>query len=168
MKDKDKGHPSGEDYTSIDLNILGILSENSRENFNQIAIKLGNSPVTIKKHIEELEQKGIIKGYGVQIDFEKLGYDIVATIEITVSKGKMIEVETDIAENPNVFGVYDITGDYDALVFARFKTRTELSEMIKKLHASPYVERTNTHLILNVIKEGSSFVKLLDKEKKKK
>ncbi len=33
MKDKDKGHPSGED---IDLNILGILSENSRENFNQI------------------------------------------------------------------------------------------------------------------------------------
>ncbi|GAI75787.1 unnamed protein product, partial [marine sediment metagenome] len=86
-------------------------SENSRENFNQIAIKLGNSPVTIKKHIEELEQKGIIKGYGVQIDFEKLGYDIIATIEITVSKGKMIEVETDIAENPNVFGVYDITGD---------------------------------------------------------
>jgi len=165
MKDKGKGPPSGED---IDLNILGILSKNSRENFNQIAIKLGNSPVTIKKHIEELEQKGIIKGYGVQIDFEKLGYDIIATIEVTVSKGKMIEVETDIAENPNVFGVYDITGDYDALVFARFKTRTELSAMIKKLHASPYVERTNTHLILNVIKEGSSFVKLLDKEKKKK
>ena len=165
MKDKDKGHPSGED---IDLNILGILSENSRENYNQIAIKLGNSPVTIKKHVEELEQKGIIKGYGVQIDFEKLGYDIIATIEVTVSKGKMIEVETDIAENPNVFGVYDITGDYDALVFARFKTRTELSAMIKKLHSSPYIERTNTHIILNVIKEGSSFVDLLEKEKSSK
>jgi DNA-binding Lrp family transcriptional regulator len=161
MKDKDKAHPSGED---IDLNILGILSENSRENYNQIALKLGNSPVTIKKHVEDLEQKGIIKGYGIDIDFEKLGYDIIATIEVTVSKGKMIEVETDIAENPNVFGVYDITGDYDALVFARFKTRTELSAMIKKLHASPFVERTNTHLILNVIKEGSSFVDLLEKE----
>jgi len=77
----------------------------------------------------------------------------------------MIEVETDIAENPNVFGVYDITGDYDALVFVRFKTRTELSAMIKKLHSSPYVERTNTHIILNVIKEGSSFINLLEKEK---
>lgn len=152
----------------IDLNILGILSENSRENFNQIAKTLKKSPVTIKKHIEELEQQGVIKGYGIDIDFEKLGYDIIATIEITVSKGKMIEVETDIAENPNVFGVYDITGDYDALVFVRFKTRTELSAMIKKLHSSPYVERTNTHIILNVIKEGSSFVKLLDKENKKK
>ena len=161
---KDKEHPSSSE--DIDLNILGILSENSRENFNQIAKTLKKSPVTIKKHIEELEQQGVIKGYGIDIDFEKLGYDIIATIEITVSKGKMIEVETDIAQNPNVFGVYDITGDYDALVFARFKTRTELSAMIKKLHSSPYVERTNTHIILNVIKEGSSFLKLLDKEKK--
>ena len=104
----------------------------------------------------------------IDIDFEKLGYDVIATIEITVSKGKMIEVETDIAENPNVIGLYDITGDYDALVFARFKTRKELSEMIKKLHASPNVERTNTHLILNVIKEGSSFIKMLEKEKNNK
>ena len=164
MKDNERPS-SGED---IDLDILGILSGNSRVNFNQIAKTLKKSPVTIKKHIEELEQQGIIKGYGIDIDFEKLGYDIIATIEITVSKGKMIEVETDIAENPNVFGVYDITGDYDALVFVRFKTRTELSAMIKKLHSSPYVERTNTHIILNVIKEGSSFVKLLDKENKKK
>ena len=152
----------------VDLDILGILSKNSKQNFKQISDELKKSPVTIKKHVEELEKDGIIKGYGVDIDFEKLGYNIIATIEITVSKGKMIEVETDIAENPNVFGVYDITGDYDALVFARFKTRKELSEMIKKLHASPYVERTNTHLILNVIKEGSSFIKLLEKEKKKK
>ncbi|MHA1460452.1 MAG: Lrp/AsnC family transcriptional regulator [Promethearchaeota archaeon] len=152
----------------LDLDILGILSKNSKQNFKQISDELKKSPVTIKKHVEELEKHGVIKGYGVDIDFEKLGYDIIATIEITVSKGKMIEVETDIAENPNVFGVYDITGDYDALVFARFKTRKELSEMVKKLHASPYIERTNTHLILNVIKEGSSFVDLLDKEKKKK
>ncbi len=162
MNDK---KPSVDD---VDLDILGILSENSKKNFKQISDELKKSPVTIKKHTEELEKDGIIKGYGIDIDYEKLGYDIIATIELTISKGKMIEVETGIAENPNVFGVYDITGDYDALVFARFKTRAELSAMIKKLHASPYVERTNTHIILNVIKEGSSFVKLLDKEKKKK
>jgi len=161
----EKEHRSVDD---VDLDILGILSENSKQNFKQISDELKKSPVTIKKHVEELEKNGIIKGYGIDLDFEKLGYDVIATIEITVSKGKMIEVETDIAENPNVFGVYDITGDYDALVFARFKTRKELSEMIKKLHASPYIERTNTHLILNIIKEGSSFIKLLDKEKEKK
>jgi len=76
----------------------------------------------------------------------------------------MLEVEKEIAGNPNVFGFYDITGDYDALILARFKSRFELSDMIKKLHASPNIESTNTHLILNVIKESSSFNELIKKE----
>jgi len=89
----------------VDLDILGILSRNSKQNFKQISEELKKSPVTIKKHTEELEKDGIIKGYGIDIDYEKLGYDIIATMEITISKGKTIEVETEITENPNVFGV---------------------------------------------------------------
>ena len=86
-------------------------------------------------------------------------------IEITVSKGKMLEVENKIAQNPNVFAVYDITGTYDALILARFKKRAELSGMIKDvIHASPYVERSNTHIVLNVIKEKDSFTELINKE----
>ena len=150
----------------LDTEILKKLSIDGRVSFRQLAKDLGNkSPVTIKKHIEDLEQKEIIKNYGVQIDYEKLGYDIIALIEITVSKGKMLEVERKIAQNPNVFAVYDITGTYDALILARFKTRAELSEMIKdEIHASPYVERTNTHIVLNIIKEESNFLQLIEKE----
>jgi len=38
--------------------------------------------------------------------------------------------------------------------------------MVKTIHKSPNIERTNTHLVLNVIKEGSSFSELIDKEEK--
>ncbi len=151
----------------VDLDILAVLSKDGKAKYHHIAEKLGKSPITIKSHIDKLEESGIIKNYGIQIDYEKLGYNIIAVIEITISKGKMLEIEKEIAENPNVFGVYDITGDYDALILARFKSRFELSAMVKKIHASPYVEGTNTHLILNVIKEGSSFDELLLKEKLK-
>jgi len=159
---KDINQPLTEE---IDLEILRILSQDGRESYHKISTELNKSPVTIKKHVELLEEKKIIKNYGVRIDYEKLSYNIIAIIEITISKGKMIDVEKEIAQNPNVFGVYDITGNYDALIFARFKTRPELSAMIKNLHASPNVERTNTHLILNIIKEGSSFSELMDKER---
>ena len=46
---KDKELNSVED---VDLNILGVLSENSRENYNQIAQILKKSPVTVKKHVK--------------------------------------------------------------------------------------------------------------------
>lgn len=158
----DKEIPSIDD---VDLDILGILSEDSKTKYHHIAETLGKSPITIKSHIEKLEESGIIKNYGIQIDYEKLGYNIIAIIEVTISKGKMLDVEKDIAKNPNVFGVYDITGDYDALILARFKSRFELSAMIKDLHASPNIEGTNTHLILNVIKESNPFNELLKEEK---
>ena len=158
---EDKELPSIDD---TDLDILAILSEDGKIKYHHIANKLGKSPITIKSHIDKLEESGVIKNYGIEIDYEKLGYNIIAVIEITISKGKMLEVEKDIAKNSNVFGVYDITGDYDALILARFKSRFDLSDMIKDLHASPNIESTNTHLILNVIKESSSFNELIKKE----
>lgn len=162
-------YPNLKDISEIDIKILKKLSEDSRISLRQLAKDLGNkSPVTIKNHVEELEKKDFIKNYGAQINFEQLGYVIIALIELTISKGKMLEVERDIAQNPNVFAVYDITGEYDALILARFKTRGELSDMIKEIHTSPYVERTNTHIVLNVIKEANSFVGLIEKESKKK
>ncbi|MFX0141677.1 MAG: Lrp/AsnC family transcriptional regulator [Candidatus Hodarchaeota archaeon] len=152
----------------LDLNILGILCEDGRKSHRSIGAKLEKSHLTIKKHVDDLEDKGIIKGYSANIDFEKLGYEIISIIELTISKGKMLEVENKIAKNPNIFAVYDITGEYDALILARFKNRRDLSKMIKEIHTSPYVERTNTHLVLNVIKEASSFIGLIEKENEKK
>jgi DNA-binding Lrp family transcriptional regulator len=150
----------------LDLEILKFLSQDGRKTYHYIAEKLSKSPVTIKKHVEGLEESGIIKNYGVQVDYEKLGYNIIAAIEIIISKGKMLDEEKKISEDPHVFGVYDITGDSDALVFARFKDRKELSAMIKQIHTSPNIERTNTHIILNVIKEGTSFSEIIEEDKK--
>jgi DNA-binding Lrp family transcriptional regulator len=157
------------DLSDLDIKILTKLDEDGRLSFRQLTRDLEvGSPVTIKNHVENLEEKGVIKNYGIQIDYEKLGYDIIALIELTVSKGKMLEVEKKLAKIPNVFALYDITGTYDALILARFKTRAELSEMIKEeIHTSPYVERTNTHIVLNVIKEESSFNKLMETERAK-
>lgn len=159
---------SPDNISYLDFEILKKLSIDGRISLRQLAKDLGNkSPVTIKNHVEKLENKGIIINYGAKINYEQLGYEIVALIEVTISKGKMFEVEEKIAKNPNVFGVYDITGTYDALILARFKTREELSKMIKEIHKSPNVERTNTHFVLNTIKESSSFVDLIDKGEKK-
>lgn len=154
---------SKDDIVRLDIEILKKLSEDGRISLRQLAKDLDKSPVTIKNHVEKLENNGIIMDYGVQIDFEKLGFEIIALIELTISKGKMLEIEQNLAKNPNIFAVYDITGEYDALILARFKNRGDLSKMIKKIHISPFVERTNTHFVLNVIKENSSFNELLKK-----
>jgi Lrp/AsnC family transcriptional regulator for asnA, asnC and gidA len=54
-----------------------------------------------------------------------------------------------------VQAVYDVTGDFDALVIAKFRSRRELDSFVKSLQTIEFVERTETNLILNIIKEDS-------------
>ncbi len=148
----------------LDIEILKILSKDSTISNSNIANQLDKHPTTIANHVTELKKNGIIKEFSITIDYEKLGFDIIAIIELTISKGKMLEVERDIAKISNVFAVYDITGQYDALVLTRCKNRKALSVLVKKINSYNNVIRTNTHIILNVIKEGTNFFDLINME----
>lgn len=136
-----------------DLLLLRELSNNSRQSFRKIAQKIGISTMTVISKYDKLAKSGIIKKPSLVVDFEKLGYSFIAIIEINVSKGKLTEVERLISKKPQVFAVYDITGETDALVLARFKSREDLNTFIKSLSNIEFVDRTNTHVILNVVKE---------------
>ena len=54
---------------------------------------------------------------------------------------------------PNVFAVYDITGSSDVIILAKFKNRRAIDLFLKKIQTIEYIERTETNLILNTIKE---------------
>jgi len=75
------------------------------------------------------------------LDHEKIGYELTATIEITVSKGKFLGVKKEIEKFSNICAVYDITGLTDAIIIAKFKKRQELSDFIKNLLATPNIEQ---------------------------
>ena len=141
------------DLDRRDREIIKLLIKNSRLSIREIARRLKLSPGTIQARLKRLEDMGIIKGYTTMIDYEKLGYDFPVLIDVKVSKGMLFEVEKKIAEHPNVIAVYDVTGEYDIAVIARFKKRKELDEFVKSLQKMDFVERTNTRLILNVIIE---------------
>jgi len=136
----------------IDEKILKNLLVDARLSARQMAIKLGMSTVTILSRIKKLEKEKIIKGYTAIIDHEKLGYDLTAIIEI-IAKKDIVDIEEKLSKFENVCGVYDITGNADTIIIAKFKERNELSKFVKSLSSMPNVENTVTHVVLNTAKE---------------
>ena len=136
-----------------DLKILQVLLEDARFSSRQIAKKVGVSVGTVLSRIKKMEEEGLIKGYSVIMDHEKIGYQLTVVMEITVSKGRLVEMENEIAKISNVCSVYDVTGLTDAFIIAKFKSREELGKFTKRLLALPYIERTNTHVVLTTVKE---------------
>ena len=138
----------------LDRNIMNALIEDSRLSYRQIAKKLGVSVATVMHRVNILEKEKIIKRNTSILDYEKLGYDIEVLIDVRIAKGKLIEVERKIAVDPNVFAVYDTTGDFDAVILARFQNRRKMDAFLKKIQTYDFVERTNTKLVLSTIKES--------------
>ncbi len=142
------------ELNGTDIKILQDLLKDARFSSRQIAKNVGVSVGTVLSRIKKMEDEGLIKGYSVILDHEKLGYQLTVVTEITVSKGRLVETEKEIAKIPNVCGVYDVTGLTDAMIIAKFKSREELGVFTKKILALPYIERTNTHVVITTVKEN--------------
>ncbi len=140
-------------WDDLDLEILRLLNRDARQSYRDLARQLKISTSTVSTRIHRLEKKGIITGYAPIIDQSKTGFDLPVVIGLQISKGKLLEVQQKVAEDPRVYGVYDVTGDWDSIVMARFRDTRELDAFIKRVLALPYVERTYTQVVLNTVKE---------------
>jgi Lrp/AsnC family transcriptional regulator for asnA, asnC and gidA len=136
-----------------DLSIINALINNSRQSYRDLAKVSHVSIATIGNRIKELTKKNILQGYTTLIDYDKLGYETHVMISIRVSQGKELIIEKRLFNDPHVTAIYDITGDFDVLIIARFKNRKSLDTYVKKIQTYEFVERTQTQLILNTIKE---------------
>jgi len=146
----------------VDRRILNLLQKDSRLSFNKIAVRARISVGTAYNRIKNMEAKGILKGYTVVIDTEKLGYNLTAVIFVQAEGANSIVLEEEIAKANNVIAAYDVTGEFDAAIIAKFKDRNDLSSFIKHLAAKAYVKRTITNVSLQTVKED--FIKVPQKE----
>jgi DNA-binding Lrp family transcriptional regulator len=137
----------------LDWGILRELNVDARRSHREIAHRLRVSPTTVSAHILRLEREGIIQGYVPLLNDEALGWDLTATIGIRISKGRLREVEEQLARDPRAYLIYDVTGDFDALVVGRFRDRRDLDRFVKRTLQEPHIERTNTQVVLNRVKE---------------
>ncbi len=142
-----------EKYDEKDNILMRNLIMDARLSARQISLKTDMSTVTVLARIKRLEKAKIIKGYTAIIDHEKIGYDLTAIIQVVAKKDRIKDIEEKIAKYENVCAVYDVTGEADIMVIAKFKSRSNLSDFVKRLGTIPHIEDTETHIVLNTTKE---------------
>lgn len=141
--------------SNTDKRIINALIENPRQSYRELAKEAHVSIATIGNRLKFLEKNKLIKGYTSYIDYDLIGYDTHVIINIRVSQGQEKAVEKKLFNSPNITSIYNLTGDFDIMLIARFKNRRELDSYLKIIQAYEFVERTQTQLILHTIKETS-------------
>ena len=136
-----------------DRRLLAVLLEDARISQRGLAQRIGVAQGTITNRLRRLEELGVIKGYTVLLEPESIGWTMTVITGLRIEKGSMINVQQNIAADPRVFAVYDVTGDYDSMVLARVQSRKDLDDLTKTVFTRKGVHRSFTQVVLNTVKE---------------
>ncbi len=137
----------------LDRKILSLLQKDARLSYREVAKELKVAVGTVYNRLKRMEEKGIILGFTPKLNYEKLGYELTAIIGIKAQGKKIIQIEQEIAKNEHVLCVYDVTGEYDIIAVAKFKGREDMNRFVKWLLSIDGVEKTNTHVAMDIVKE---------------
>src|SRR5690625_3586742 len=97
-------------YDDIDKQLLEELVENGRISYVELAEKVNLSRVAVKDRIDSLMKRGIIEKFSAVINSEKIGKKVSAFFDVDVEPNRLQEVAENLADNPNVASIYQMTG----------------------------------------------------------
>lgn len=118
---------------AIDLKLIGLLQKNARYSLKQLAEQVFLSSPAVSSRIERLEKEGYVKGYQAEIDEEKLGFHIIAFINLEMTPKQKATFYPFVNSCPNVLECYCVTGQYSMLLKVAFPSTQELDSFIGRL-----------------------------------
>lgn len=130
----------------IDRKILKLLQENARTSLKTIAEKTFLSSPAVSSRIERMEREGIILGYEAQVDPIKLGYHILAFINLNVLPEDKPKFYAYANEVPNILECSCVTGEYSMLMKVAFPSTKELDIFVGQLQK---YGKTSTQIVFS-------------------
>ena len=139
-----------------DLAILKEVRQNGRISNNELARRINLSQPAAHSRLKRLQLAGVIKGFTAQLDYEKLGYELICFFQTRLRDHAETDIErfeSEVASFPEVLECNYLTGEWDYLIKAVFQSRRDLERFLRnRLSTIPGVSQIITSLVLSEIK----------------
>ncbi|WP_408957905.1 HTH-type transcriptional regulator Lrp [Natrinema sp. 74] len=144
-------------YENLDEDLVNELLDNGRTSLRSLAEELDVSVTTVSNHLSNLEESGVINGYTPKVDYDAVGYDVTAVIQLKAEGNALPEITETLQDHSQMISVYEVTGDYDVIAIGKFTDTDDMNEQIKSLITDPDINQSNTSIVLNTVSEHNQF-----------
>ncbi len=148
------------DLDDMDVQVLRELQADGRISNVELARRVNLSPPATHARIKRLQQQGYIKAAVAILDREKLGFDLLCFIQISLQMHQLEQVERfrqAVRQMPEVLECYHLTGEYDYLLKVVIRNRQDLERfVVGNLTPLPGVARIHTSVVFSEVKSASA------------
>jgi Lrp/AsnC family leucine-responsive transcriptional regulator len=135
--------------SNIDRKIIESIKHNPRFILVDISSKIGINHKTLQKHIMQLEKNKVIKGYGVLLNYRKLGYEWNICI-LNITPGSNLSSLLNLLKKENNVPFISTTIENNIIFDYVSKDYNELKEFLDKLQIE-FSKIIDTYKILSVL-----------------
>ena len=134
----------------IDEKILGILREDSRTAFVEIAKVVNLSEAAIRRRVSNLISAGVISKFTIETN---MGPQANAISLLSVYPGSPTsDISARLRKMTGIESIYELTGEYDIAVIVSGSNIAEINGTIDEIRRLPGIDDTNTVVVLKVVR----------------
>ena len=145
------------DLDRIDLHILDVLQKEGRISNADLADRVALSASPCLRRVRSLEEEGLILGYQATLNARRLGFSILAFVEIRIARhggGAGAVFREAMLKEKLVVGCYMVTGAYDFLLKVIAQDLDAYRQFTEEtLFRMPDVQDIRTSIVLDLVKE---------------
>jgi len=132
----------------LDARLLKLLAEEPRIGVLETSRRLGVARGTAQARLDRLQARGVVRGFGPEIDPAALGYAVTAFATLEIKQGRGPEVKHHLATIPELLEMHTITGAGDMLCRVVARTNADLQRVIDAIVGVAGVVRASTVIAL--------------------
>jgi DNA-binding Lrp family transcriptional regulator len=144
----------------FDLKLLACLQEDGRLTNAEIGDRIGLSASQCSRRRIRLEESGIIEGYQARLNAERLGFGLIALIQVTLvrhSRENSRQFQAFVAGIDQIQSAYALTGDTDYLIKIAVRSLSDLTRIINDtILDHPIVSNVRSSIVLEKLKDVNS------------
>ena len=133
----------------LDVRLIQEMAAQPRASHLELARRLGVTRATVHARVGKLVQRGVIAGFGPELDPRALGYDVQAFVTLGIAQGRLDDVAKVLRSVPQVLEAHGITGSADVHCRVVARTHEQLQDILIHLNRSSSVVRSNSVISLS-------------------
>ncbi|HEX8120217.1 MAG TPA: Lrp/AsnC family transcriptional regulator [Solirubrobacteraceae bacterium] len=133
----------------LDARLIAALRESPRVGLLEISRRLGVARGTVQARLTKLESRGVITGYGPEVDPAAMGYGIQAFVLLELTQGRLAEATSVLEAVPEVVEVDAISGPQDMLCRLVARDTEHLQEIVNRILATAAIRRSTSYIVLS-------------------
>ncbi|MDX6656426.1 MAG: hypothetical protein QOH62_1219 [Solirubrobacteraceae bacterium] len=133
----------------LDARLIALLRDEPRIGLMEVARRLGVARGTVQARLAKLTERGVVRGFGPELDPHQMGYPLMAFVFLQITQGRLQDAVGVLEQVPEILEATATSGPSDLLCRVVARDTEHLQDIVNRVLSNPAIRRSTSYIALS-------------------